>query len=133
MLNPVVVLPQPDSPTAPGFRFPETEGDVVHGVHHGRPPAQEPRRTGKCFTRFRTVSSSGMDSPLQQATRWPGRTSSSGGAWTRQIIDRLRAAGLEVAARRKGRHAGHNPLISVKLSISKEASVRGMEVSSPRV
>src|SRR3981189_3269642 len=62
IIRPVVVLPHPDSPTSPvpparmSKLMPSTARTAAGG-----PLAQSPRRTGKCFTRARTSSSTGVD------------------------------------------------------------------------
>src|SRR3984893_14908904 len=61
IIRPVVVLPQPDSPTSP-TASPRPMSKLMPSTARtaaGGPLAQSPRRTGKCFTRFLTSRSLG--------------------------------------------------------------------------
>src|SRR4029077_14951467 len=61
IIRPVVVLPQPDSPTRPTVS-PRRMSKLMPSTARtaaGGPLAQNPRRTGKCFTRSLTSSSFG--------------------------------------------------------------------------
>src|SRR5512137_693456 len=109
MLNPVVVLPQPDSPTSPRVSFsPRLKETSSTACTTAALRPRNPRRTGKCLTRFRTASNSGMGRPpAGHPVAGPGLLQH--GRLGPADIDRLRAAGLEVAARRKGRYTGYNP------------------------
>src|SRR5690349_16253687 len=64
IIRPVVVLPQPDSPTSPTVS-PRRMSKLMPSTARtaaGGPLAQSPRRTGKCLTRFLTSSSLGCSS-----------------------------------------------------------------------
>src|SRR5690242_9625625 len=70
IIRPVVVLPQPDSPTRPTVS-PRRMSKVMPSTARtaaGGPLAHSPRRTGKCFTRSLTSSSLGTSSSFGTAS-----------------------------------------------------------------
>src|SRR5262245_15697820 len=120
MQRPVVVLPQPDSPTSPSVS-PRRSSKLTPSTARTRPewPPKSPPATRKCFTRFRTSRSEGPsftsgpgDAPRQGAVEvggLPARAHVSAAAH-RAKRRRLGDAALDAegAARREGA-AGREP------------------------
>ena len=78
IIRPVVVLPQPDSPTRPTVSPPAMSKLIPSTARTARagPRSKSPRRTGKCFTRFLTSMSggcAGIPSPPETGSAPPGR------------------------------------------------------------
>ena len=138
MQRPVVVLPQPDSPTRPSVS-PRRRVKLTPSTARISPACRprSPLRTGKCLTRSRTsrmtsvlgrslgslgrarrspAPSAGRARPLPSRRSRAGRSpiGSSGGRSRAQRSTAERAAGQERAARRQAREVGRLALDGVE-------------------
>ena len=135
--RPVVLLPQPDSPTTPSVspaassKLTPSTACTWSTTRRSTPP-----RIGKCFFRSLTCSSGGCSCSRSrmQATRWPGATSRSGGvAWRHSARDMLAARG-EAAAFGRVDQLGHGAGDGLQpLPVRAARSMRGIERISPCV
>ena len=153
--RPVVVLPQPDSPTRPE-RLAAADGeiDAVDRAHRrcaARPAAR--RRPSKCLTSPATSSSVVADgrsasdcgscratlatsvapTPSRQATWPPGPAASSAGASALAARDATAAARREGAARRQPRQVGRQAVDRVEARAARLVQARHRAQQAERV
>src|ERR1700687_5891932 len=115
IIRPVVVLPQPDSPTSPTVS-PRPMSKLLPSTARtaaGGPLAQSPRRTGKCFTRFLTsrslgssLGASGGAAIVISLLREQAATRVPVAGLDERHVPRLALRARPVAARREGTSGG---------------------------